>query len=320
MSFPGPSTNNGSSASSPVQRLLIALGTLVVVALTVVAAILLAVRNPESPVTETPVVTPTAALVVPSLTPTPPPPATNTATLEPTPSPTSVPVEAATNTPQPPPATSTPVPPPPTPASTPTPIIVVVTPTPLPATSPSAGPAPGGTAGVCQPPPSWTTYVVQVGDTLNALAERTNVSVYDLQQVNCFTNLTVQPGQTIYLPFTPPTPTITPTNTPTTPTPTPTLTGTPTATPRAPEIFTAEPSVDRTTIFVVGRNFEVEEGGFRVELRGATGVTRLALGDLRSSTSFEAKLPPVAELPAGNYDLRVINPDGQFDVLRISLP
>lgn len=303
-----------------MQRLLIAIGTLVVVALTVIAAILLAVRGPESSVTETPVIPPTAAVVIPSSTPTPLPPATNTATVAPSPSPTSPPVEAATNTPQPPPATSTPVPPPPTPAPTSTPIVVIVTPTPLPATEPSAAPAPGGTPGACQPPSNWSAYVVQVGDTLNALAERTNVSVFDLQQVNCFTNLTIQPGQTIYLPFTPPTPTVTPTGTPITPSPTPTLTGTPTATPRSPEIFTAEPAVDRTTIFVVGRNFEVEQGGFRVELRGATGVTRLVLGDLKSSTSFEAKLPPVAELPAASYDLRVINPDGQFDVLRISLP
>ncbi|NJN94686.1 MAG: LysM peptidoglycan-binding domain-containing protein [Anaerolineales bacterium] len=294
MSFPGPSTNNGSSASSPVQRLLIAIGTLVVVALTVVAAILLAVRNPESPVAETPVVTPTTAAIISSPTPTVLPPATNTATIAPSPSPTSPPVEeAVTNTPQPLPASSTPVPPPPpTPTSTFTPIVVIVTPTPLPATEPSAAPAPGGTPGACQAPSNWTAYVVQVGDTLNSLAERTNASVYDLQQVNCFTNLTVQPGQTIYLPFTPPTPTITPTSTPVTPSPTPTLTGTPTATPRAPEIFTAEPAVDRTTVFVVGRNFEVEQRGFRVELRGATGVTRLTLGDLKSSTSFEAKLPP----------------------------
>lgn len=305
-----------------MQRLLIAIGTLVVVALTVVAAILLAVRNPESPVAETPVATPTTvAAIISSPTPTLLPPATNTATVAPSPSPTPLPVEVATNTPQPPPpATDTPVPPPPTPAPTFTPIIVIVTPTPLPATEPSAAPVPGGTPEACQAPSNWTSYVVQVGDTLNSLAERTNVSVYDLQQVNCFTNLTVQPGQTIYLPFTPPTPTVTPTGTPVTPSPTPTLTGTPTATPRAPEIFTAEPSVDRTTIFVVGRNFDVNENGFRVELRGGSGTIRLGLGNLRSSTSFEAVPTPQATLPSGSHDLRVINPDGQFDVLRISVP
>lgn len=155
---------------------------------------------------------------------------------------------------------------------------------------------------------------------MNSLAERTGVSVYDLQQVNCLTNLTIQPGQTVYLPFTPPTPTVTPTNTPTTPTATPTLTGTPTATPRAPEIFTADPSVDRKTLFVTGRNFRPDEDDFRVELRGTAGVTPLTLGELRSSTSFEARLPPVANLPGGVYDLRVINPDGQFDILRVTLP
>lgn len=319
MSFPEPSAN-GSSASSPVQRLLIAVGTLVVVALTVVAAILLAVRNPEGQATATSVSTSTVEAVAPSLTPTPLPLPTETPSAIPSPSPTSLPPQAATNTPLPPPVTATPLPPPPTPAFTPTPIIVVVTPTPLAATPAPPASAPSGTVGVCQVPPSWTSYVVQVGDTLNSLADRTGVSVYDLQQVNCLTNATIQPGQTVYLPFTPPTPTVTPTNTPTTPTPTPTMTGTPTATPRAPEIFTADPSVDRTTLFVVGRNFKPDEDGFRVELRGASGTTQLALGELRSSTSFEARLLPVAQLPAGDYDLRVINPDGQFDILRVTLP
>lgn len=317
MSFPEPS--NSSSASSPVQRLLIAVGTLIVVALTVVAAILLAVRSPENPATGTPSSSPTVAALVPSLTPTPLLPATSAPSATPTPSPSSSPSQVPTNTPPPPPppATNTPVPPPPTPFFTPTPIVVIVTPTPLPAPleSPSAG-----TVGPCQAPSSWTPYVTQVGDTMNSLAERTGVSVYDLQQVNCLTNLTIQPGQTVYLPFTPPTPTITPTFAPASPTPTPTWTGTPTATPRAPEIFTADPSVDRKTLFVTGRNFRPDEADFRVELRGIAGTIRLELGELRSSTSFEAKLPPVADLPGGDYDLRVINADGQFDTLRIRLP
>jgi LysM repeat protein len=319
VSFPEPSAN-GNSASSPVQRLLIALGTLVVVALTVVAAILLAVRSPENVVPGTPVFTPTVVAVTPSLTSTPLPLPTDTPSATPSPAPVSLPTEAPTSTPLPPPTNTVPPPPPPTPAFTPTPIIVIVTPTSLPETAQSPAPPPASKVGVCQPPPDWTTYVVQVGDTMNLLAERTGVSVYDLQRVNCLTNLTIQPGQTVYLPFTPPTPTITPTSTPTTPTPTPTLTGTPTATPRAPEIFTAEPSVDRTTLFVVGRNFAVNESDFRVELRGASGTTPLALGNLRSSTSFEARLPLAPPLPAGAYDLRVINPDEQFDILRVTLP
>lgn len=319
MSFPEPSSN-GSSAS-PVQRLLIAVGTLIVVALTVVAAILLAVRNPESSATGTPISTPTAVAVVPSLTPTPRLLPTSAPSATPSPSPSPAPTQAPTNTPPPPPpATNTPVPPPPPPVFTPTPIIVVVTPTPLPAPLESPPSPSAGTAGVCQAPSGWIPYVAQVGDTMNSLAERTGASVYDLQQVNCLTNLTIQPGQTIYLPFTPPTSTVTPTNTPTTPTATPTLTGTPTPTPRAPEIFTADVSVDRKTLFVTGRNFRPDENDFRVELRGTSGTTQLTLGELRSSTSFEAKLPSVADLPAGVYDLRVINPDGQFDILRVILP
>jgi hypothetical protein len=155
---------------------------------------------------------------------------------------------------------------------------------------------------------------------LDSLARRTNTSVYQLQQVNCLQNFTIQPGQTVYLPFNPPTPTVTSTTTPVTPSATPSRTGTPSATPRAPEIFSAEVSVDRQILSVVGRNFRPEEDGFEVELRGATGVTPLALGRLQSSTSFEAELPPPADLPGGDYDLRVINPDNQFDVLRINIP
>jgi hypothetical protein len=71
---------------------------------------------------------------------------------------------------------------------------------------------------------------------------------------------------------------------------------------------------------VVGRYFRPDEDGFGVELRGAGGTIPLALGRLRSSTSFEAELPPPAELPGGNYNLFVINPDNQFDEIRVTLP
>ncbi|MBI1880018.1 MAG: LysM peptidoglycan-binding domain-containing protein, partial [Chloroflexi bacterium] len=163
-------------------------------------------------------------------------------------------------------------------------------------------------------------YLVQAGDTLDSLSRRTNTSVYDLQQVNCLQSFTIQPGQTIYLPFNPPTSTPTGTSTPVTPSPTPSRTGTPTSTPRAPEVFRADVSIDRTTISVVGRYFRPDEEGFIVELRGTTGAIPLALGRLRSSTSFEADLPPPSNLPGGTYDLRVINPDNQFAVIRVTIP
>jgi hypothetical protein len=56
-----------------------------------------------------------------------------------------------------------------------------------------------------------------------------------------------------------------------------------------------------------------------VELTGLSGtLPPLELGDLRSSTGFEALIP--STVPAGDYDLRVINPDNQFAQRRIALP
>lgn len=306
---------NGDNRSSPLQRILVAAGTLVVIALTVIIAVLLAVQPAPPGVTVTPAVTATAVVIGPSLTFTPLPP-----TLTPTQSPTPLPPTLAQATPVP---TDTPVPLPPTdtptsppPPSTPTPIVVVVTPTPLPTSSTASVATPG----VCQPPADWFTYVVQSGDTLNTLAARTGVSVFDLQQVNCLPNFTLQPGQIVYLPFEPPTPTATGTSTPVTPSATPSSTPTQTATPRPPEIFEITISIARDKITIRGRNFEPDPGqGFRVELTGLTGtLPPLEFGDLRSGTGFEVLIP--ATVPAGDYDLRVINPDNQFVQRRITLP
>jgi hypothetical protein len=161
-------------------------------------------------------------------------------------------------------------------------------------------------------------YEVKIGDTLNSLAERTNTSVYELQRVNCLDTFTVQSGDKVYLPFTPPTPTATNTPTPVTPTPTPTRTGTPTPTPRAPEIFSSEPTSGGNSkeviIAVQGRYFQSDQEDFRVELRTGGTKQKLVLGDLVTSTSFEARVP--TGLAAGTYDLWVINSDDQFDIRR----
>jgi hypothetical protein len=136
--------------------------------------------------------------------------------------------------------------------------------------------------------------------------------------VNCLDTFTVQNGDTVYLPFTPPTPTATNTPTPVTPTPTPTRTGTPTPTPRAPEIFSSEPTSGGNSkeviIAVQGRYFQSDQADFRAELRTGGTKQKLILGDLVTSTSFEAKIP--AGLAPGTYDLWVINSDDQFDIRR----
>jgi hypothetical protein len=148
------------------------------------------------------------------------------------------------------------------------------------------------------------------------LAARTNSSVFELNQVNCLESFTLQVGQVIYLPFTPPTPTVTDTPSPTRPAgPTPTRT----PTPIAPIIETV--SVQRTStdiiVIVEGRNFRSSEAGFRAELIGPTTIV-LHLGEARTSTSFEASAPIPADLPdplqSGAYDLLVVNPSGRLDV------
>ena len=296
-----------------MQRVAIAIGTLLIVLLTVIAAIFLAMQ--DLPGEETPVAleitpTPTAA------------PATSTATvsataspLPPTDTPSATPLPP-TDTPEPPspttaPPTDTPVPLPPT--FTPTPFEIIVTATPLP--EPPTSAAPAGTPGVCQPPPSWVAYSVQPGDTLDRLATRTDATVFELQQVNCLETLNLRVNQTIFLPFVPPTPTVTWTPTPTSP-PGPTPTRTPT--PIAPQIDSVVPNrVDRdtadeeVTITVLGRNFRPNRRGFTVELRGPATV-ELELGQAYSSISFDAIVP--ADLPEGTYSLVVTNPDGRAGI------
>lgn len=306
---------NGNGTTSPLQRIAIGLGTLIVVVLTVIAAVFLAMQDlPEEEATP---VAPVSTTAIPSATPLPPiststptsiPSPTDTPSTTPSPSATSLPPLEPTEVP----ATFTNTPEPSPPTATPTPVVVVViTPTPLPTVTqpePVAG-------GVCQPPPTWITYAVQTGDTLNSLATRTNVSVFDLQQVNCLDSFTIQAGQTIYLPFTPPTPTVTNTPSPTgTRRPTPTRT----PTPISPRILTVIVKQTDAEIIVIvkGENFRSKEAGFRAELVGPTTIP-LQLGAARTSTSFEASapipddLPPT--LPRGAYDLVVINPSGRLD-------
>jgi LysM repeat protein len=182
-----------------------------------------------------------------------------------------------------------------------------VSPTPTSTVTPGLA-SPVGPLG-CQPPPTWIVYVVQIGDTLNALAARTNTSVFELQQANCLESFALQTGQTIYLPATPPTTTHTPT-----PTVTPSSTPTRTPTAEQPEIMNVSPDSGevgkRVIILVEGRNLKADEPDFRVELTGNGSGEVLDLGGLRTSTGFEAIVP--ADLPVGLYDLFVFNPDNQF--------
>ena len=306
MEAPQNDTGNDNETTSPLQKVLIGGATLIVVILTVVAAAFLAMQ--ESPTDETtPVaqISPTVTNTVDTLAP--------TSTSTPVPPPSETPLETATATPSetsqvPPtevPATDTPAPVPPT--FTPSPVVVELpTDTPVPPPPPPTQ-APEG--GICQPPADWVTHNVEVGDTLNTLSKRTNTTVFDLQQVNCLETFTIMPGDIIYLPYAPPTPTVT-----STPTATGTRKPTPvrTSTPIAPRIQDALVRVNEevVSVFVTGENFQSRSQGFRAELVGLTTIL-LELGEARTTTSFEA-YAPVEELQLGTYDLVVINPDGQL--------
>jgi hypothetical protein len=52
-----------------------------------------------------------------------------------------------------------------------------------------------------------------------------------------------------------------------------------------------------------------------VELRTSGANFDLLLGDIRTESGFEAIIP-ANTLSPGTYDLRVINPDEQFDIRR----
>ncbi len=307
------SPNNPTEDSKSLQRFLIGGGTLLVVILTLIGAVMLAMQDmppdnktPVAQATTTPPAAVNTPVLLPTLTFTPAPPAVTTTLVAPatvTPvaplpvevSPTAAP---ATFTPAPLPATDTPAAPP-APSNTPVP--------------PAATKAPVTTAGgTCQPPASWIVYPTQLGDTLNSLATRTGVTVFDLQQANCLASYTIQPGQNIYLPMVPPTPTFTPVPQATgTRLPTPTRT----ATPVSPKIGTAlvqtDVSANVVAVFVTGENFRPQEQGFRAELIGPTTV-QLQIGGAATSTSFEGRAS-LDKLALGNYDLVVINPDGRMD-------
>lgn len=309
--------SNGSETSSTMQRLLIGAATLIVIILTVAAAIFLAIPRSETPTV--PPATATTSVQLPST-------ATSTSTLTPSPpiataTPSDTPAQPTTevvgqaDTPT---ATTTPTntTAPPTSTSvvdTPTRAVIIVTATRVPPTF---------TPNPCAPPQGWVEYVVRPGDTLSSLAQKVNIGQTDLQQINCLASSVLVPGQTIYLPFIPPEATVTNT---TTPLPTPTSTRPSTPTPIAPiidevdarDVATDDPTVRQIIVVAIGRNFRPREAGFKAEL---TGPTLIPLDvDLSSSnTSVRGtKLVPeslVTGLVPGTYDLIITNPDGRSDI------
>jgi len=184
----------------PWRPVLIGLAAAGAVALTIIAALLLALQDlptgvqPPAPVVQ-PTVQPTVQPALqftpftPAFGPTSTPgftlPAATATNLPPPLAPTLTPVSEV-----PVPATATTTAAPPTPLPSPTPLVATLPPLPQ----------------ICTPPFGWMAYTVQVGDTLNELAYRYHVGVSLLMQANCLNNQVVYPGQVIFLPpvvFTP---------------------------------------------------------------------------------------------------------------------
>ena len=62
---------------------------------------------------------------------------------------------------------------------------------------------PAATATACVHPPTWVPHTIQSSDFLIMLAERSNISVKELQRANCIVTEKIYLGFTIYLPPTP---------------------------------------------------------------------------------------------------------------------
>ena len=63
--------------------------------------------------------------------------------------------------------------------------------------------SPAATATACVHPPNWVPYTIQASDFLIMLAERSNISLKELQRANCIITEKIYLGFTIYLPPTP---------------------------------------------------------------------------------------------------------------------
>jgi len=67
---------------------------------------------------------------------------------------------------------------------------------------PPVAPVPTKTIATCGPPPGWTLYTVQPGDTIYRLSQSFKVTVSQLQQANCMQSYqtNIQAGQRIWAP------------------------------------------------------------------------------------------------------------------------
>ena len=91
---------------------------------------------------------------------------------------------------------------------------------------------------LCYPPTNWASYIVQPGDTLSAIAQRYNISLYTLMRANCLTTAYIYAGQYLFVPWINPIVILTPTPIIPTFTPTPIVSLSPTETATPPVVVT----------------------------------------------------------------------------------
>ncbi len=79
--------------------------------------------------------------------------------------------------------------------------------TPIPTGTPTGTPTPTTipTSANCPPPPGWSPVTVQVGDTLDSLAQTYNTTPEALAAANCLSTTNLIPGMILYVPGAPPT-------------------------------------------------------------------------------------------------------------------
>ncbi|MEZ4867993.1 MAG: LysM peptidoglycan-binding domain-containing protein [Caldilineaceae bacterium] len=177
---------------------------------------------------------------------------------------------------------------------------------------PTPTPAPG--APVCTPayPSNWVPYSVKPGDTLSALAVRTNSSVGALQKSNCIVNANqIGVGQLLFVPMAP---VATPTNTLAAPTPTNTLAATPTLTPQQPTleltltaistVVTATPSISLPITPVVPLTTTVISTPIVTPTIGGTPAMTPTIGGTPAMTPTVSNTPAVTTTVVGDNDNR----------------
>jgi hypothetical protein len=303
--------------SSPPQRIITGIGAVIIVVLTIVAAYFLTNQDQRVSQEITPTVSPTVT-ILPSIE---TPILTETLLIEtPVSTETLTPTETSTSTPSP---TETALPS--TETSIPTETTLPSTETSIPTETATSEPTPTDTVvrhTDCQRTPlEWVDYSVERGDDWESLSQRVGLSPFDLQQANCRTS-TLRPGEFVFLPFAPPTPTPTDTRVPEpTATSIPRAAATPISTPTP-----AKPMISQVTphdgqlgqevrLFVFGENLGLlDEHGIRTDSGLSVELIMIepnsqsvSLKVVRaSSTDLEAIIP--ASLPEGCYDLLVVNP------------